>query len=125
MCCGQKRSELRSNPTHRTAATVQPRMSGNNSLQSARAHSPAPRAMGTVSHNQPIDTRATGIQPQMAANISTFGSSISIRYLENSPVRVRGPVSGLHYDFSGSRPVQAVDSRDALSLLKTRFFRRA
>jgi len=52
-------------------------------------------------------------------------SSISVRYLEKSPIRVRGLVSGMSYEFSGSRPVQPVDARDALSLLNTRFFRRA
>lgn len=52
-------------------------------------------------------------------------SSISIRYLETSPIRVRGLVSGMNYEFSGSHPVQQVDARDASSLLNTRFFRRA
>jgi hypothetical protein len=52
-------------------------------------------------------------------------SSISIRYLENSPIRVRGLVSGMSYDFSGAAPIQQVDARDASSLLNTRFFRRA
>lgn len=49
----------------------------------------------------------------------------SIRYLENSPVRVLGPVSGLSYVFSGAHPIQQVDSRDAPSLLSTRLFRSA
>jgi hypothetical protein len=52
-------------------------------------------------------------------------ASVSITYQENSPIRVRGPVSGRFYEFSGSRPVQQVDARDASSLLNTRFFRRA
>jgi hypothetical protein len=52
-------------------------------------------------------------------------SMISVRYVENSPIRVRGLVSGMSYEFSGSRPVQQVDSRDAASLLNTRLFRRA
>jgi hypothetical protein len=52
-------------------------------------------------------------------------ASISVRYLENSPIRVRGLVSGMSYEFSGSHPVQQVDARDASSLLNTRFFRRA
>ena len=63
------------------------------------------------------------IQPQAAT--LTPHSSIGVRYLENSPIRVRGLVSGMSYEFSGSRPVQSVDSRDASSLLDTRFFRRA
>ena len=123
MCCGQKRSELRSNPTQRTAPTVP--QYGNNWAQTARMQAPAAPAMGTVSHNQSVHTQARGIRPQLAAAVSTPHSSISIRYLENSPIRVLGLVSGLHYDFSGSRPVLAVDARDAQSLLNTRFFRPA
>jgi hypothetical protein len=52
-------------------------------------------------------------------------SSVGVRYLETSPIQVRGLVSGMGYAFSGSQPVQQVDARDASSLLKTRFFRRA
>jgi hypothetical protein len=63
-------------------------------------------------------------QLQAATTTSTPNSSVSIRYLENSPIRVRGLVSGMCYEFSGSRAVQQVDARDASSLLKTRFFRR-
>ena len=37
-------------------------------------------------------------------------------------MRVRGPVTGRHYDFSASRPIQAVDPSDAVPLLRTRFF---
>ena len=48
---------------------------------------------------------------------------MNLHYLENSPIRVRGPVTGRQYDFSGLRPVQAVDTRDASALLRTRFFR--
>ncbi len=51
--------------------------------------------------------------------------SVSLHYLENSPIRVRGPVTGRQYDFSGSHSVQAVDSQDAQALLRTRFFRQS
>ena len=56
----------------------------------------------------------------VAAQAPSHGS-VRLRYLENSPVRVRGPVTGRHYDFSASGPVQAVDPRDAVPLLRTRF----
>lgn len=52
-------------------------------------------------------------------------SSIRLRYLQKSPIRVGGPVSGRIYDFSGERPVLPVESRDAESLLRTGFFTRA
>ena len=61
--------------------------------------------------------------PALAAvSAQTPYGSVSLRYVEKSPVRVRGPVSGRQYDFSGSHPVQAVDPRDAALLLRTRFF---
>lgn len=88
MCCGQKRSLVRSNPIRR-AAPAPP--------QTAFSHS---RAQAGQTHT-------------------------SIRYLGSAPLRVRGPVTGHQYEFSGAHSVHAVDSRDAASLLRTRFFRPA
>lgn len=39
-------------------------------------------------------------------------------------VSVRGPVTGALYLFSRQQPIQTVDPRDAVSMLKTRLFRR-
>jgi hypothetical protein len=50
--------------------------------------------------------------------------AVKVRYLEHSPIVVRGPATGRHYVFSGDHPAQLVDRRDADSLLQTRFFRR-
>jgi hypothetical protein len=99
MCCGQKRSELRNSQTQRTMR-------------------PVPQSVSSNSH-------ARGFQSQITAPVSMPSASVSISYQENSPIRVRGSVSGRFYEFSGSRPVQQVDARDASSLLNTRFFRRA
>jgi len=106
MCCGQKRSELRNSQAQRTARTVPQYVSGNNRAQVVRTQPSAPPA-------------------KQEASPSTPHASISVRYLENSPIRVRGLVSGMCYEFSGSHTVQQVDNRDATSLLNTRFFRRA
>lgn len=70
------------------------------------------------SATQSSPTRPTGRNIQQDA-------LAAVRYVKNSPIRVRGPVTGRYYEFSGSRPVQSVDARDASSLLNTRFFRRA
>jgi hypothetical protein len=70
--------------------------------------------MRAVSQNLAIDAGARGIQPR---------SSIGIRYLGVAPLRVRGPVTGRQYEFSGSHPVRPVDIRDTGSLLRTRLFR--
>lgn len=50
-------------------------------------------------------------------------SSVVLRYTETSPILVRGPVSGRQYQFSGLKPLQPVDARDAAALLRTGFFR--
>jgi len=50
--------------------------------------------------------------------------AISLHYLESSPIRVRGNVTGRYYEFSRATPDQSVDARDAEALLHTRFFRR-
>jgi hypothetical protein len=51
-------------------------------------------------------------------------STVNLRYLENSPILVRGPVTGRQYEFSGAKPQQLVDVRDADALLRTGFFRK-
>lgn len=69
---------------------------------------------------------ANGVQSPDAVP-QTFGSqsSVPLRYLEKSPIQVRGPVTGRRYEFSGAHPVQAVDPGDAAALLRTRFFQQA
>ena len=124
MCCGQKRSELRNSQAQRTARTVPQYVSGNSRAQIVRAQPSAPPATQAASPYRPVNPQTRSIQPQAATPSSTPHASISVRYLENSPIRVRGLVSGMCYEFSGSRAVQQVDARDASSLLNTRFFRR-
>ena len=96
MCCGQKRSALRSAAMPVTK--------------------PADR-QGTPDNPRPSSL------PQMPAPTRTPGSAVSLRYLENQFIRVRGPVTGTDYEFSGSHPIQRVDRADALALLHTRLFR--
>jgi hypothetical protein len=50
--------------------------------------------------------------------------NLTLMYYGYASVSVRGPVSGKLYQFSRQQPVQAVDARDAVSILKTRLFRR-
>jgi hypothetical protein len=125
MCCGQNRTALRNSQAQGTTRTVPQHVSSNSRAQAVRTQSSAPPAMQTASPYQPANTQTRSIQPQHSTPTSTPHSSVSVRYLENSPIRVRGLISGMSYEFSASRPVQAVDARDASSLLNTRFFRRA
>lgn len=52
------------------------------------------------------------------------GDAIVVEYVERSSIRVRGPVTGALYHFSGAKPLQRVDRRDAPALLATRHFTR-
>jgi hypothetical protein len=61
------------------------------------------------------------VHTQSAQSLPTR-SSIALRYTETSPIVVKGPTTGRHYQFSGSSPVQAVDARDVAALLRTKFF---
>ena len=125
MCCGQKRTQLRISQAQSTTPSAPPYGSGNSQAQARHAYAPTPPTTQKTSPQQPTNPQTRIIQPQVATTTSTQHHSISVRYLERSPIRVRGFVSGMFYEFSGSRPVQQVDARDASSLLNTRFFRRA
>jgi hypothetical protein len=50
-------------------------------------------------------------------------ATLRVRYSGQPQVYVRGPVTGNLYPFSPQEPVQAVDNRDATSLLSSRYFR--
>jgi hypothetical protein len=54
----------------------------------------------------------------------TAQGAVTLRYVEDSPILVRGSSTGRHYQFSGASPVQEVDARDAVAILRTGYFRR-
>ena len=96
MCCGQKRMAMRSVPA------------------------PAPQ---TAAVRQNVSKASSSLPQHLTAADPRLRSPVSIRYLETSPIRVRGPVTGRVYEFSGTRPVQIVEAGDAAALSRTRFFR--
>jgi hypothetical protein len=61
----------------------------------------------------------------LKANGTAMESAWKLMYYGYAPVNVRGPFTGQLYQFSRLQPVQAVDARDAVSILKTRLFRQA
>lgn len=63
-------------------------------------------------------------QERMTATSPAAYTAVMLHYLERSPILVQGPVTGRPYEFSGARPDQSVDVRDAEALLRTRFFRK-
>jgi len=119
MCCGQKRTELRNSQTQRPKPSIPPYGTANSQAQPVRTQPSTPPVAQAVRPQHFVR------QAQAGTAASTPPAPINVRYLEKSPIRVRGSVSGIYYEFSGSRAVQNVDARDAASLLNTRFFRRA
>jgi hypothetical protein len=95
MCCGSKRSAWRS-------ASLPP-------LRAA-ARAPAPVA------SAPAPPAKVGPQRQAA-------SVTRLHYTDSGPVRLRGPITGRGYAFSGAAPVQEVDVRDAAVFLRSGRFR--
>ena len=124
MCCGQKRAALRSS----SAATTRgpsPGVPRSMPPQGFRPQSYQPPQVQTVS--RPTSNLVARLSPPPArvASPSSPNGSVIVRYVEHSPIRVQGSQTGRMYEFSGQQPIQAVDMRDAASLLATRFFRRA
>ncbi len=125
MCCGQKRSELWNSQAQRMAPSVPQHTFSNSPVQTVRTQPSVPAATPRAAQYQPAHPQTRSVSPLAQTPVSMPQSSVSVRYLETSPIQVRGLVSGMSYAFSGSQPVQQVDARDASSLLNTRFFRRA
>jgi hypothetical protein len=125
MCCGQKRLELRSNPAPATVPAAPQPISSKRQPQAARIQPPPPTVRAISPHPSIIRSQARSGRPQARVQANSPHTSTSIRSLANSPIRVQGPTTGRYYEFSNSRPVQAVDPRDASALLRMRFFRRA
>jgi hypothetical protein len=59
----------------------------------------------------------------LRANELASQSALNLIYFGYAAVNVRGPITGQVYQFSQVQPMQAVDARDADSILKTRLFR--
>ncbi len=51
-------------------------------------------------------------------------ATLHLRYRDRARISVRGPATGRSYEFSAAQPVQAVEVRDAQSLLRTGLFTR-
>jgi len=60
-------------------------------------------------------------QPQPAGHVQGQGTA-RLRYTQQSPVYVAGPITGRRYEFSGTHPIHTVDARDVTALLRSGFF---
>ena len=59
-----------------------------------------------------------GVKPDLYVN---FGA-VKMIYRGNGSAQIRGRVTGQVYQFPRQQPVQAVDPRDAVELIRTRLF---
>ncbi len=72
----------------------------------------APATPAAAIKATPSGRRATIREPKM----------ITIQYLRIPAIIVRGHATGRRYVFSGGSPVQTIDARDAIPLLRTNLF---
>jgi hypothetical protein len=118
MCCGQKRSQFHNRQAQMTASRTRQPVSG---------YSQGPAARTQFSPAETVTTRP-GSSSQQPGSVQPTTSapnlSVGIRYLDASPIRVKGLITGQVYEFSDSQAIQSIDARDASSLLNTRFFKR-
>lgn len=74
---------------------------------------------------QPVRSgQPASVSQRIPASTDPIPYAVMLRYLESSPILVRGPATGRQYRFSKDQPVQPTDPRDAEVLVRTRFFRR-
>ena len=118
-CCGKNRARtINASPPGNTQL-----VSGN--LRQATVGQPSPPGKSAVfSQPRPAAQPASPGAGQPAQGWTGPRPPVNVRYLEKSPVLVRGPATSRQYEFSLARPVQAVEAHDAEALLRTRFFRR-
>jgi len=128
MCCGQKRAALQSALTQGKIPIPAKSASAKQPIQRTPTHRPSTNGPSIGStHPGPGHPRPTAqrpVTPQTEQDAQPPGTRVSVRYVRTAPMRVLGQVTGRHYDFSGSRPAQAVDPLDLPSILATGYFSR-
>ena len=116
MCCGQKRSALRSIPSARKAAIPA-------SLPANRPQTSRPSTGLTGGEiTFPVNLQAARRERALAEIPQMPLTPVSLRYVRSAPMRVLGVATGRQYEFSGSRPAQPGDPRDLASLLSLGYF---
>lgn len=73
------------------------------------------RAAAAPAHPGPAPITAEAPRPA-PADFAPSGPGVTLtklRYWDSAPIRIRGPVTGQAYSFSGVEPLQEVDVRDA------------
>jgi hypothetical protein len=126
MCCGKNRQQFLGkpsmNPATRTGSLPPSPLSSMMPGAQGLAPRVAPTTLGMPMTTPPTRQNLPRAPQQTFAQAQPPSSSMALRYLRRAPIRMRGPATGRLYDFSGSHPVQPVDSRDATALLRTHLF---
>lgn len=106
MCCGSRRSALRYASASSRSAT----------------NGPSPRQ--GASDGIHVPATGLGSAAMMGSKLAQGAfPSVTLNYMEDAAIRVRGPVTGRPYNFSGSQPSQDVDVRDAAVFARNGSFR--
>jgi hypothetical protein len=116
MCCGQKRSALRSIPS--SGKTAVPAKLPIHRQQASRPST----GLADREFLFPVNLSAARRERPLAEAPQMPLTPVSLRYVRTAPMRVQGEGTGRQYEFSGSRPAQAVDPRDLASLLSLGYF---
>ena len=116
MCCGQKRSALRS--IQSPEKTPIPARLPINRQQTSRPST----AFTDREFLFPVNLQAARRERPLAVVPQAPLTPVSLRYVRSAPMRVHGEATGRQYEFSGSRPDQSVDPRDLASLLSLGYF---
>jgi hypothetical protein len=80
--------------------------------------------MGCCGQQRAELSATLGTAGQNGAPVSN-GSELKIEFKQRSPMMVRGPSTGRHYQFAPESYAQMVDARDAHALIESGYFRRA
>jgi hypothetical protein len=121
MCCGQKRSALRSTLDPAIASPAPP-ATNPRPAQTVQTNAARHASNNFQPPGIPRTPRGAAHPPSRPPAQAPY-LAVRLRYLENAPIRVQGHITGRPYDFSGVHPVRTVDARDASALLHTRLFR--
>ena len=70
----------------------------------------------------PVNVQAARRERPLAEVPQMPLTPVTLRYVRTAPMRVLSEATGRKYEFSGSRPAQAVDPRDLASLLSLGYF---
>jgi hypothetical protein len=80
-------------------------------------------ADGVALAQERVSEKKVAVRGELPTAAAALDHSVALRYLEDSRIIVRGPVTGRSYDFPAAQPVHKVAQADSVALLGTGLFR--